>query len=154
MTGSSSSAPTCASTCAEPECNATRPITRAWPDRSWVGNRRAGSRLLYKLAQRFGRGVALDREAHGYLLVAVPRIGAEPDDAVEVGVAGDRGADLGELDPAGGGDVGQVGGEADGQRMQHELGGRGPVVLAHQDARGDRRRRRRCARALLTDAEV
>ena len=98
-----------------------------------VVDRRAGSGLVQELAQLLGRGVALDREAHRDLLVAIAHGGVEPEDAVEVDVAADRGADLGELDLAGGGDVGQAGGEAGGQRVQHELHGGRSVVLADQD---------------------
>jgi hypothetical protein len=70
-----------------------------------VVDRRAGSGLVQELAQVLGRRVTSDGEARGDLLIAVADLGVQPEGAVEVDVAGDRGADLGELDLSGGGDV-------------------------------------------------
>src|SRR4051794_21639911 len=50
------------------------------------------SRLLDELAQLLGARVALDREAHGDLAVAVAHVGVEAEDAVEVDVACHGGA--------------------------------------------------------------
>src|SRR4029453_9425858 len=97
---------------------------------------RAGTGLLQELAQLVGRRVALDGEAHGDLLLGVAHGGVQAEDAVEVDVAGDRGADLGELDVAGGGDVGQAGGEAGGQGVEDELDPGRAVVLADQGGPG------------------
>ena len=60
------------------------PRWRPAPVGDHVVDRRAGTRLLHDLAQLLGRSVALDREAYGDLLVAVPHKGIEPEDAVEV----------------------------------------------------------------------
>src|SRR5439155_15942253 len=98
-----------------------------------VVHRGAGPGPLDELTQRLGRGVALDRELHGDVLVAVAHLGVEPKDAVEVDVAGHDGADLGEPDPAGGGDVGQSRGDAGGQRVQDELHRGGAVVAPDED---------------------
>src|SRR5215510_10800030 len=116
---------------------------------------RAGAGLVHQFAQLLGGGIALDGEPDGDLLIAVAHGGVEAEDAVQVDVAGDGGADLGEGDLAGGGDVGQPGGQAGGQRLQHELGRGRPVVLADQhggvvgvEDEGA------LVRALLTDAVV
>ena len=54
--------------------------------------------------------------------------GFEPEDAVQVDVALHGRGDLGQLDAAGGGDVGEAGGEAAGEPVQHVLDGRRAVV--------------------------
>src|SRR6187200_3056678 len=68
----------------------------------------SGPRLLDEVAQLLGGRVALDRETDRDVAVAVGDRGIEPEDAVEVDVAGDGGTDLGEFDPSSGGDVGQT----------------------------------------------
>src|SRR3982751_1834566 len=74
----------------------------------------AGPGLLDELGQLLRRGFAFGGEPDGDVLVAVADVGVESKDAVEVDVADDRGADLGEPDSAGGGDVGQAGGQTGG----------------------------------------
>ena len=56
-------------------------------------------------------------------------------DAKQVDVALDGRGDLGQLHAAGGGDVGDPGGQAGGERGQQHLGRRGGVVLAYQHLR-------------------
>src|SRR5262245_61528624 len=95
----------------------------------------AGAGLFDQFAEFGGGGVAFDGEPHRDPLVPVAHVGVQPEDAVQVDVAGDGGADLGQADVAGGGDVGQPGGQARGQRVQHELDRGGPVVPADQHRR-------------------
>ena len=96
-----------------------------------VVDSRAGFGLFDDLAQ-LGGVVALELEADLDLLVPVADSVAEAEDAEQVDVALDSGLDLGEVDLASRRDVGDAGGEAGGQGVQHVLDRRRGVVGADE----------------------
>ena len=78
-------------------------------------------------------GVPLDGESERDLSVAVA-LRLEAEDAVEVDVSGHGRANLGQVDLASRGDVGEAGGEARGEGVEDELDGCRAVVPADEEA--------------------
>src|SRR4051794_16014426 len=79
--------------------------------------------------------VAAEAEAHLDLLVTVADLVGEAEDPEQVDVALHRRLDGFQVDAACGGDVGDAGGQAGGQRVEQELHGRGTVVVADEHGR-------------------
>src|SRR5580693_2762020 len=135
---------------ARPACPAPTTTAVAWIMRAY-GPRRSGQldedlrrvghdvedrRALLRLGdQRFEvltGSVGVDGEPDGYRVEAVADVGVGPQDAQDVHLAFDRGGDRPELDAPELGDRGDAGGQAADQADQHELHGRGAVVLRRE----------------------
>ncbi len=85
--------------------------------------------------ERLGRGVAGDGEGDANPLVTVSHLVRQPEDPAQIDVAFDVRFDAREGDAAGGGNVGDAGGQTARQRVQEELDRRRRLVGADKDGR-------------------
>src|SRR5215208_6409788 len=88
-------------------------------DRNTVGQHiehgRAGASLVDDLLELLTRRIAFDFESDADGLEAVPHLVRNAEDALKIDVALDERADLGQLHPAGSGDVSDAGRETGGE---------------------------------------